>query len=1507
MEELEEKKEIVTEKKKGFIRRFFKFIFYTILTFIVLNVLLYALLSIPYVQQRLLNFAVGQLSSKLNTEVSIDEIRLRLFNHAVLKGIYVEDQKQDTLLYAQHLDVSLSPWELIRSRKLVITGIELEDFLINVNQKDSVSDFNFQFVIDAFASGDTTKVDTTKSSLEIVIKDIDIKKGRLNYDVLSAPRTPHIFNASHISLSDFEANIDLNSIDPDRLDIALNHLSAKEQSGLEIRKLEARAYSEKSQYWVDGLSLTLPNSHLNAERLRYNLSTGQFEFSTTDSEFSPQDLSVFLPGLKFLLHPISLKTDIKGTLPQVSVDNFSLAYGEECVLEASASLGSYEKYDTSDLNVFIHRFRVSPKAINAFARVGDSTFVAPPMLNNMGDIFLKGELGGQLSKFRLNMEAWCRQGAVNLGATGAIDSTFTNFNVTSTIRTQNLNLGNILGQDTGLGRLAMNISVRARQSNPQNLSAQVQGSINSLQYKEQTLRNIPFSAFYNVVSMGLAAKADLPIGKLMAEAEMTQAKVPDVTLLLRLDSLHVDRFYKNEAWENPRLSFNLEGKIKGLDIDNLVGKIKLDSIDFHDDNFNFQPAPIVFEVGRLYDDEKFIGFTSEFLSAQVTGKYKFVALADEMNNLLHDYLPNVFLTKRYVKKQQNNFTFSICVANTERLGEIFDLPVDIVTPINISGLINTMDRKVSLKGNIPYLKLNDLEIKNTTIRMLNIDSAFSVQLGSNVLKDKGIYKLSFKMDGADNALHSLFRVKSDSTEVNIEGQLESLAEFKRDSENQLVSLLNIKPSDIKVKDFTLNLLPAKIINQGERTEIHNLGFGLNNKKYFGIDGVVSKQKSDTLRAYFDNAHINNILEIFGVDYVDAAINGNILLTNILQQPELYTKDFAISDIIVYRDTVGTINLNSEWSEELGGVRLNADLTKKDTTYAQIGGLIYTNKDSLDLKIHLDRLPLYWIKPFVGDMLSQLSGSISTKLTVQGSIAKPLTRGFLGFNDTSIGIDYTNVVYTISDTIQVSPDRIGFDDLTLRDSRGNTAKIKATVTHNNFADMKYSLDMEMKNLMLLNTEHRIDSLFYGQLFASGNIKIDGDDKGINMNMRIKNERNSSLNVLIPQTSQAGEYRSVVFINVPEDKLDPNTAGNSPRLRKDAVPMKMNVRLEVTPDIGFGVIINPQTGDAMQVRGRGIINFSYDTETENMQLFGDYTLTEGNVRLNLKGISTLEFRIKEGSKLNFLGDPLRTTFDITAFRRVRADLRTLDNSFADDGVRRVIVDCVLKISGNMNKMNLAYDIVLPDASEHIQQKVNGIINTEEQKIRQFAYLIASGTFYSNTSNSGASFSDGMWTNIASSGLSSGLNSVLGNALGDKWEIGTHIDSNDGTFSDVDMTVNVSTKLFDDRLKLNTNLGYRSDQTDNANTFIGDFDIEYQLSALWTLKVYNQTNDAFYRQAPYTQGVGIVYTKEGRTLKYLFQSFKPRWRSRSVAPIATDSLKTDTLKMNSPKQTVIGDSIK
>lgn len=1466
--------------KKSYVAKIVKGLIYLVVALVVFVVMLYGALSIPAVQHKLVNFALGELRTLLKTDVQIDGVRLRLFNHVDLKGVYIEDQTKDTLLYVGNLDVSISPWSLLRN-KLVINEIFLEDVTANLSQQTPTSDLNFQFIIDAFASSDTTTmVDTTKSSLIVDIVDITLKNVNFRYDILSDTLTPSIFNPSHIHVSELNANVKLPSVDPKSFDITLVSLALKEQSGVQINNLSAHFTSDKDAYRLSDVSLSLPHSELKIPSAYYNVATNEVSLVTKRSTLSALDLSPFMPELKYLQNDIVIETSLKGKLPLVNVENLFVSYGDATTIKAKGEISNYERLDLAELSLDITKFLITPDAILDFAKLGDPAFVSPDILNTLGNIRLTGNLKGKLSNLNLRAEAWARQGAILLNASGSVDTTFQNYTVRAGLRTQNFNLGGLLA-DPEFGRLSMHIDLTATQRGNRPPNASLMGEVNSLHYHKRNYSHIPFSAYYNAEKMGAWIKANLPAGKLEAEANMTQERIPQIDFDVNVGQLQIDRFIDSLEWKNPLLSFRLKGNLIGLDPAKINGNVAIEDLVFSRDSLSFSPEKITLQAGFRNDSVKYITLNSSLLKANIEGIYNFRTLSDELLPIMHQYLPGLFPEDKPQKeiKGQNNFAFSFVLNETRDVSSAFDLPMDVRKPMIISGVVNTKDNILKAVADAPWVDYGDLKIQNTRFDITNNDR--SIDLLGKLLFDSGSDKIQLNLDTSikSDTINALLTAKTDSTNYSFEGSVNTLVNLHLSPKGELTSYIHLLPTNLQMGKVKLSLLDAEVVNDGDKTRISNFGLALANKerstRLFGIDGVISDQKTDTLKVSFFKAHLGELLQAFDIKNMSAVADGTIKIMNIMDRPELYTNNMTLSDIVIFNDTLGDLSIKSSWSEEARAIGLLMDLQKADSK-SELRGWIYPSQDSLNLKLNLNRLDIAWLQPFMADILNKASGSISTGLNIKGRISTPLVDGWLGVNDTYLGIDYTNVTYHISDTIRIEPDRIGFKNLVIEDNQKNKATLDALVTHNNFEDIRYSLDMNLNNLLVLNTAARTDSLFYGRVFASGTVNVKGSDDLIDLKMKIRNGRNSTLNVQVPQTSQASVYQSVVYINVPEEHIIESLVKNV----QETMPMRLAVDLTVSPDFQMGVIINPVTGDAMQVKGSGLIKFSYDMRSEAMTTFGDYIVSDGWVRLKLQNIKTVEFKIREGSKLVFNGDPLKTSFEITAFRRVRTDLSTLDPSFGDDpnNPSRVNVDCELIIKGNMDKMDVSYDISLPDASDETKQRVRSLIATENQKTVQFAFLIATGSFHSSGTSSGPGLTDGMFTNMASAALSSGLNALLGSALGDKWQIGTNISSNNGTFSDMDMTVSLSGKFLEDKLEFNSNVGYRTDQTNADNTLIGDFDIAYALSRNVKVKAFNRTNERLYRQAPTTQGIGLVYTKEAKKIKELFQFFRKRRNHRT-----------------------------
>jgi hypothetical protein len=421
-----------------------------------------------------------------------------------------------------------------------------------------------------------------------------------------------------------------------------------------------------------------------------------------------------------------------------------------------------------------------------------------------------------------------------------------------------------------------------------------------------------------------------------------------------------------------------------------------------------------------------------------------------------------------------------------------------------------------------------------------------------------------------------------------------------------------------------------------------------------------------------------------------------------------------------------------------------------------------------------------------------------------------------------------------------------------------------------------LSLDFNQFLVLNNREHTDSLFYGLIRVNGNLNIVSQNRDWVIQGRVSNGTANHVMINLPdQAPEAQRYNWLTFINVPQDDsvtvVKQQTAGNASDF---SFPLRLQITLAIDPNLSLGAIINPDTKDAAIVTGRGMLDFSYSLANPEPRLLGSYIIDDGKVSLSLKNITKKTFSVQPGGRLNFQGDPMNTTFDLAAMYSLRTSLTNLDPSFAAIATTaRIPVNCVLTATGRLEDMQLKYRIDLPNQADEIQRKLDGIIYSDEIMIKEIAYLLAFGNFLpvnSNTMNTGNA---SIWTSLASSSITSQLNNLLSSVLWDNWTIGTDLHSHDSNFSDVDMDVNISTRLFNERLTINTTLGFHNNP-DHVNNFTGDFDLEYKLnpSGNLLLQFYNVTNNQYYNRSrsPLTQGVGVVYKRESRTFRQLFKYF-------------------------------------
>ncbi len=82
------------------------------------------------------------LSKDLGTKITVNRVSFSLFNRMNLEGVYVEDKKQDTLIYAEKIRVNITNLFFIRE-KAEINNVTMDGVVVNFNRTDSVWNYNF--------------------------------------------------------------------------------------------------------------------------------------------------------------------------------------------------------------------------------------------------------------------------------------------------------------------------------------------------------------------------------------------------------------------------------------------------------------------------------------------------------------------------------------------------------------------------------------------------------------------------------------------------------------------------------------------------------------------------------------------------------------------------------------------------------------------------------------------------------------------------------------------------------------------------------------------------------------------------------------------------------------------------------------------------------------------------------------------------------------------------------------------------------------------------------------------------------------------------------------------------------------------------------------------------------------------------------------------------------------------------------------------------------------------
>ena len=1464
--------------------------------------MLYGLLNTSYVQNYTKELIVKELTNKLDTELGISKLRFLPYNTIELDSVYILDQDSHQILFADRISTSIDIIALFQ-KKLIFTQASLLDFEVVLSKKSKNKPLNIQFIIDAFKP----KEDKPKEKISIQLNSITIKDGRFNYDVLDAPKIDLRFDPNHIQVSDLVAKLSLKSLNNDSLNIQIKRLGLEEKSGFKISNLSGRLLSQNKSYFIKDFSLLLPNSQLEFNQLDFSLDDkssnntiastpiSSINFDLKKSEIAPSDIVAFVPQITKIKDKISLSSKLTVKRNELLLDNLNVDLGKGLKLSANGKVYNYYLEGTNiDLNV--SRLSFTGKELDEIVNLFSIKQVNLPQgIHDLKNVMFVGSLKGPLNKIDATGNLYTDNGDLMTKFLFDFDKDTKKVkNLNGYIKTSNFDLGKTINNPK-LNKISFDIKLALKNNRNNNITSEIRGDIPNFDFNGYSFQNINFDINHINKITNISLNIDDENANLKLGAIYDQRNIVTPTLKgdIILKNLELSKTkLAGKKLENANLALNIGIDIKGKDLNQLEGIIHIDSLSFYRNNEELFLRHFDLESKKIDNENKEIILKSTIVSGYIRGNYNFNSLVNNFSSVLSDYLPNLNLKHTYTN-QNNDFDFEFQVNNTEKMSKVLELPLYVLDSGTIKGSFNNIKKYIHLDVNFPRIfgannYFKDCRISvDTDNDLLKLDAS-----GIFINKNKVTNTVSLKNNISNNIIHTLVELQNDhKNKIDLSLHLDTEIDYNKQLKDYLVDL-NIKDSNIKINNESWILDKSLIQYNKNYTTIE--GFSLHTKDYnqaLTINGKYSKKDpSSQLKVLLKSLDLEYLFETLAIDALrfGGLASGNFNISSIEDKP--YVMANLNVDHFKFNNTeLGNLELSSHLEQYSNKIILDGIISTPESKKTFIKGMIDPIGSNLSIDFDADSINIGFINKYTSSILNNVTGRGSGKIQLHGNFSKVTINGIADIIDGKIGINLLDAEYTFSDRIYLKDDLIYFNNIKLHDQMGNVAEGSGKVSHEYFSNMAYYIGLKTDNFLVYNSSEQKNPVFYGIVFGKGTAAIHGNEQKINIEVKMETQKGT--NVSMNFMDESVTYYPFIKFKQKESEVKLDEIDEVFKKHILMQPIKTNSEMTVnmdffvnaTPDASFTLVMDPEGGDALKGYGKGDLQFKWDTKT-SPQLFGTFQVLKGNYNFRFQRLLEKNFKIKENSTIDFKGDPFKAVLNISAIYELFASLSDLDNILVQTtGKTNVVTNCLLNITGELQKPNITLDIDFPKESDNIKTQIKSYMNTVDMINKQVAYLLILSKFYTPETSTVDNPSSN-WTVVASATLSSQLTNII-NQLDRHIQLGTHIRMGDPDLTNTEVELLLSSQLLNDRLLINGNFGYRRSPIINNEAVITDIDIEYLLNrqGTWRLKAFNHYNEKFFylnsEKGIQTQGLGIIYRKNFDNFLDLFGRKKKKNTTPSV----------------------------
>ena len=1465
-------------KRKNDTLKWIKYIFNVCFwTVVSLYLLIAVMVHIPYVQQSLASGVASVISSKLNTRVEIGRVDLGFLNRLVIDNTTIYDQGGKPMVRAARLAVRIDLLQLVEGR-IRISSAQVFSTHFTLYRANAASAPNFQFALDALASKDSTKA---KTPLDLSVNSFIMRHCSVKYDQLDRPHTPGRFNPAHLHITNIGTYIRLNALTDDSLNVALNTLSATEQSGVKVDAMSLSLVAGGSECRLRDLSLRLPHSHIAIADItaRYRrladgkVDMGSLRYSALvkSASITPSDLSPVVPQLADYRNPLQLRLSASGTAKRVNVNRLQITSpsGE---LSASAD-GWYEASKPhASWSVNIHDLHSSLKILQPLSYVG---------LRGSASCTTSGVI---TTAAVVNTDAGSADVNMTLSA---------NRHFSGTLAASDIALGTLLN-DSRLGDVSASLSLSGSLPKGKRPTVTAEGEVSKFAYNGYTYSNININGSYADNTVKGSLIIDDPNISLVAQGEYADlGKGKQLVVEAQLDHFRPSVTRLTDKWGDAVFSSSITADLQASGVNDSKGVVTIG-------HFRMQSSSDTCTINNLqvrggFDShEHYLVMESDFGYAMLTGHFNYSSLVSSVTSQIGRHIP-VIAPKNKDYEGDNNFTLIAHLNSTKWMRPLLGVPLDIRRPLLLRTNVSDASKSMVVECEAPLFIYDGATFSHANVNLHSHADSLICSAEVKKHQDNGdILDLSTRCNAADNLVDMSLGWLN---EGKSRGCLNATSSFGKNSQGVTYAHVVVKPSDLTIGDKTWLVKSSDIHYTPKHIDIREFTIA-HDRQHIIVNGTASASKSDSLHIDLNGIDVRYVLDLVNfhpVDF-DGSASGKALIVAPFGDMSAHA-DLTVRDFLFERGRMGVLSANVNWNKQESQIDIDAIANDGDDARTIIKGYVSPKRDYIDLGIQADSTHIDFMHSFTESFISEIDGRAVGKVRLAGPLSTINLTGQLVVNGSAM-ISPLNCRYTLdNDTVTLVPDEIELKNAVIRDAYGNAGYVNGFIHHKHLTRLSYDLEVAADNLLAYDFRDFGNDTFYGTVFADGTVGIHGRSGYLRMDIDVTPRHGSTFVYNASTNDQISNQEFIKWndvtslipnfspsLNNSSSSLIPNSSSLIPNssslIPNSSSDMFINFNINCTPEATIRLLMDSRTNDYITMQGNGMLRATYYNKGA-FNLFGTYTLAHGTYGITIQNIIKKNFTFREGGTFVFGGNPYDATLNLQAIHTVNgvslADLN-VGNSFTNNTIK---VNCLMNIGGIARNPQVSFDLDMPTVSSDEKQMIRSVLNSEDELNQQVVYLLGIGRFYPTGTNNSASREQSetslamqsLLSGTISSQISSVLNTVIKN---DNWNFGANISTGDEGWNNAEYEGTVNGRLLNNRLLINGQFGYR-DNVNTANTnFIGDFDIRYLLmpNGNLALKVYNQTNDRYFTKSSLnTQGVGIIMKKDFRSIIDLFGKKKKK----------------------------------